>query len=36
MADVIFEDYSFEVQGAIDDNCIAVLEECAGELESAV
>jgi hypothetical protein len=36
MADVIFEDYSFEVQGAIDDNCNAVLEECAGELESAV
>lgn len=36
MADVIFEDYSFEVQGALDNNCNAVLEECAGELESAV
>lgn len=34
MADVIFEDYSFEVQGVIDDNCNAVLEECAGEVES--
>ncbi len=34
MADVIFEDYTVEVQGAIDDKINAVLEECAGELES--
>lgn len=36
MADVIFEDYTIEVQGAIDDKINAVLEECAGELESQV
>lgn len=35
MADVIFEDYSFKVQGAMDDKINAVLEECAGELEAA-
>ena len=35
MADVIFEDFTFQVQGAIDDKCNAVLEECAGEVESA-
>lgn len=35
MADVIFEDYTIEVQGAIDDKINAVLEECAGEIESA-
>lgn len=36
MADVIFEDYTIEVQGVFDDKINAVLEECAGELESAV
>ena len=34
MADVIFEDYTIEVTGAIDERINAVLEECAGELES--
>ena len=33
---VKFEDYSIEVQNAIDDKINAVLEECAGEVESAV
>lgn len=36
MADVIFNDFTIEVQGAIDDTINAVLEECAGELESQV
>lgn len=36
MADVIFEDYTIEVKGAIDEKINAVLEECAGELESQV
>lgn len=36
MADVIFEDFTIEVQGAIDDRINAELEECAGELESQV
>ena len=36
MADVIFEDYTIEVLGAIDSKIDAVLEECAGEMESAV
>jgi hypothetical protein len=36
MADVIFEDFKIEVQRAIDDRINAVLEECAGELESQV
>ena len=36
MADVKFEDYSIEVMAAIDDKINAVLEECAGELESQV
>ncbi len=36
MADVKFEDYTIEVKGAIDDKINAVLEECAGELESQV
>lgn len=36
MADVVFEDYSIEVKEAIDSNINAVLEECAGELESQV
>lgn len=36
MADVIFEDFTIEVIGAIDNRINAVLEEVAGELESAV
>ncbi len=36
MAEVIFEDYSMQVKSAIADRVEAVLEECAGELESAV
>lgn len=36
MADVVFEDFSVEVMGAIDNKINAVLEECAGELESQV
>ena len=36
MADVIFEDYTIKCQGAMDDKINAVLEECAGELESQV
>lgn len=36
MADVIFEDFTIQVQGAIDDRINAALEECAGELESQV
>ena len=36
MANVIFEDFTIEVQGAIDDRINAALEECAGELESQV
>ena len=36
MAKVIFEDYSIQVKEAIDSKINAVLEECAGELESAV
>ena len=36
MADVIFEDNRIEVKDAIDDRINAVLEECAGEMESAV
>lgn len=35
MANVIFEDYTINVQNAIDNNINAVLEECAGEIESA-
>lgn len=34
MADVEFKDFSIEVKNVIDDNINAVLEECAGELES--
>lgn len=34
MADVIFEDFTIKVQGAISDRINATLEECAGELES--
>ena len=33
---VVFEDYTIEVKGALDDSIFAVLEECAGELESQV
>ena len=36
MANVVFEDYKIQVQNAIDDNINAVIEECAGELESQV
>jgi hypothetical protein len=36
MADVVFEDFSVEVMGSIDNKVNAVLEECAGELESQV
>ncbi len=34
--EVIFEDYTIKVQNVIDDKINAVLEECAGELESQV
>ena len=34
MANVVFEDYTIEVEGAIDSKINAVLEECAGEIES--
>ena len=33
---VIFEDFTIQVQNAMDDKINAVLEECAGELESQV
>ena len=36
MADVKFEDYSMQVKTAIANRVEAVLEECAGELESQV
>lgn len=36
MAGVKFEDFTVEVQGAINNRINAVLEECAGELESQV
>ena len=35
MADVEFHDFSIEVLNVMDDKINAVLEECAGELESA-
>ncbi len=35
MADVEFHDFSIEVMDVMDDKINAVLEECAGELESA-
>lgn len=35
MADVEFHDFSVEVKQAMDKRITAVLEECAGELESA-
>ena len=34
MADVIFKDFSVQVQNVMDDTINAVLEECAGEIES--
>lgn len=34
MADVKFHDFTIQVKAAIDDRINAVLEECAGELES--
>ena len=34
MGNVVFEDYTIKVQNAIDDKINAVLEECAGEIES--
>lgn len=36
MADVEFKDFSIQVKAAIDNKINAVLEECAGELESQV
>lgn len=36
MADVIFEDFTIKVQGAIDNKINAVLEEAAGEMEAQV
>lgn len=36
MADVIFEDFTIQVQNAMDDRINNVLEECAAELESQV
>ena len=36
MGSVIFEDYTIQVQNALDDRINAVLDECAGELESQV
>lgn len=36
MADIVFEDYTIQVKAAIDEKIDAVLEECAGELESQV
>lgn len=36
MADVIFEDFTIVVTGAIDERVNIALEECAGELESQV
>ena len=34
MANIEFHDFSIQVKGAIDDKINAVLEECAGEIES--
>ena len=36
MADIVFEDFTIQVKDAIDGRIDAVLEECAGELESQV
>ena len=36
MSKVEFKDYTIKVQGLIDDRINAVLEECAGEMESQV
>lgn len=35
MADVVFEDYTIQVQSELGESVFAVLEECAGEIESA-
>lgn len=35
MGNVVFEDYTIEVQNAMDNTIVSVLEECAGEIESA-
>ena len=35
-SEIVFEDYTIEVKEAIDSRVNAVLEECAGELESQV
>lgn len=35
MADVVFHDFSIEVQRALESKILATLEECAGEVESA-
>ena len=34
MAKIVFNDYSMQVKNAMDDKINAVLEECAGEIES--
>lgn len=34
MAKIVFNDYSVQVKAAMDDKINAVLEECAGEIES--
>lgn len=36
MANIIFEDHTVQVKAVMDDRINAVLEECAGELESQV
>jgi hypothetical protein len=36
MANVVFEDFTIQVQNAMDNKINAALEECAGELESQV
>lgn len=34
MAEIVFQDFSVQVKAAMDDSINAVLEECAGEIES--
>lgn len=34
MSKIVFQDFSVQVKGAMDDSINAVLEECAGEIES--
>ena len=36
MGKVVFEDFTIQVQNAMDDKINAALEECAGEMESQV